>query len=551
MDIASLMYPHVTRTPAEYEKMYPPRQLEPEAMVTRFAPSPTGFVHLGGVYASLISKRLAEQSGGVFYLRIEDTDKKREVAGGRDEIITTLKNFDVSPTEGYVDVDTEKGNYGPYIQSQRLEIYDTYAKYLVEKGYAYPCFCSEEELAEIAAAQERQGVKKKGYYGQWARDRHLTPEEVKAKLDQGQKFVLRVKAPENPGKVRVPDLIKGPIELEANFVDMVLIKSNGIPTYHFAHVVDDHLMRTTHVTRGEEWLSTAPLHLQLFEMFGFEIPVYLHFSHIGKMEGNSVRKLSKRKDPEAAMSFYTEVGYPTDAVSEYLLNLANSNFYDWRKQNPTAPHTEFKINPKKIGKSIALFDHKKLDDMSKDVIARMTATEVYDQVYEWANTFKPEFAEILSRDKAYAIKVFNVEREKTPPRKDFVTWSQTYDATWYFFDELFEAKENEPLTLPDGLSADDAKAVLNYYQGEYDETEDKEAWTERGRNLAEKLGFARDLKTYKADPDAFKGHVGHLMSVVRLALTRSSTTPDLHEIMQVMGKERVSRRISAATHQIL
>lgn len=545
-EIANLLYPTVIKTPADYQTQYPPRQLGPEAMVTRFAPSPTGFVHIGGIFAALVSKRLAEQSGGVFFLRIEDTDKKREVEGGRDQIIAIMNAFGVPPTEGYVDIDTEKGDYGPYVQSRRLEVYEAYAKYLVAHGHAYPCFCTEEELAEIAAEQVRQGHKKKGYYGQWARDRHLTYDEIKAKLDQGLTFVLRVRAPENPGKVRIPDLVKGPIELDANFVDMVLIKSNGIPTYHFAHVVDDHLMGTTHVTRGEEWLPSAPLHVQLFEMFGFTLPTYIHFSHIGKLDGGSVRKLSKRKDPEAAMSYYSEVGYPTDAVIEYLLNLANSSFYDWRMQNPRAPHAEFTLNPKKLSKSIALFDQKKLDDISKNVIARMTATEVYRLMVDWATTHQPELAQLLTSDPNYSTRIFNIEREETSNRKDFVTWSQVSQSISYFFDEKFTELAMLPLTLPDNVSATDAKAVLEHFATEYDEAEDKETWAERGRALAEKLGYARDMKLFKHAPDSFKGHFGHLMTVLRLALTRSTVTPDLYEIMKVMGKERVTRRLIQA-----
>jgi glutamyl-tRNA synthetase len=541
--LADLLYPNVTKTRDDLEAQYPERNLPEGAMVTRFAPSPTGFVHLGGIYASLISKKLAVQSQGVFYLRIEDTDQKREIEGGRDGIITTMHTFGVSPMEGYVNPGQEKGAYGPYIQSQRKEIYDVFAKWLVAHDFAYPCFCSEEELASIAADQEKRGIKKKGYYGEWAKHRSLSVDEVQQQLAAGQKFVLRIKSPEQGSTFTFTDIIKGKVEFEANTVDMVLIKSNGIPTYHFAHVVDDHLMRTTHVTRGEEWFPSVPLHTQLFRMFEFPTPKYLHFSHIGKKEGESVRKLSKRHDPEAAMDFYAQQGYPADSVIEYLLNLANSTFSDWRRQNPTTAHTQFVLDPRKIGKSIAIFDVMKLNDMSKNVVARMNKDEVYQYALRWAEQYDPDLAKLLSAQKEYTLAVLNIEREQVQPRKDIINWSDVRRSIWYFFDELFAQPEPVYPALPEQVRAEDARKLLEFFAVNYEPLEDKETWSEKCRAISEQLGFARDLKSYKENPNAFKGHVGQLMFALRIALTKNINTPDLYQVMQVMGKERVGVRL--------
>ena len=540
--IADLLYPHVTKTPDDFEQQYPPRHLPEGAFVTRFAPSPTGFVHIGGIYASLISRTLAEQSGGVFFLRIEDTDQKREIKGGSAKIIETLHAFGVPPMEGAVAVNNEEGVYGPYTQSHRTEIYHAYAKWLVAHDLAYPCFCTEEELAAIAAEQEKRQIKK-GYYGEWAKSRHLSVAEITANLAAKKPWVLRVKAQAESKPLHVKDLVRGELELESNSLDMVLIKSNGIPTYHFAHVVDDHLMRTTHVTRGEEWLSSLPLHLQLFQMFGFRAPKFMHFSHIGKKEGDSVRKLSKRHDPEAAMSYYTEQGYPPAAILEYLMSLANPNFLDWRRNNPRLPLIDFKFDPKKLGKSIAIFDQPKLDFISRDIIARLPATEVYAHLMTWAAQFDTAFHSLLTTHKEYATRILNIEREKQQPRKDFATWHDFKDKIAYFFEELLPDGQLH-FTFPAELTPDDAKAFLTLVQQQYRPELTKDEWLALMRDLAEQVGFAPDLKIYKTDPTKYKGQFGQIIGALRVALTGHTNTPDLYEIMQVMGIERVMRRLS-------
>jgi glutamyl-tRNA synthetase len=543
-ELADILYPDVTQSPDDFERIYPPRILPSAAMVTRFAPSPTGFIHIGGIYASLISKLLADQSGGLFFLRIEDTDQRREVLGGSEEIITALQKFSVEPTEGYVEIGIQVGGYGPYIQSQRKEIYAAYAKWMIEKDLAYPCFCSEEDLEQIANDQEKAGAMQKGYYGKWARHRNLTLNEIKEQLKQSKQFVLRVKAPEESHLVHVIDLIRGKMEMESNTHDMVLIKSNGLPTYHFAHVIDDHLMRTTHVTRGFEWISSLPLHIQLFQMLEMEVPTYIHFSHIGKKEGESVRKLSKRKDAEAAVSSYLEKGYPHIAVLEYLLNLANSNFSDWRKNNPDKHYQEFPIDPRRIGKTIAIFDQKKLEDISRDVISKMTAEAVYQAVKTWAIDFDPEFYKLLDKYPEYSLQILGIERNQVNPRKDIITWSEVTSLISYFYDERFET--DTMMFLPTEISKDDILAVLQFFIDNYDQVDEKDAWYEKCQLIAESLNFARDLKTYKVASNTFKGHIGHLMLVLRLALTHQSNTPDLYQLMSVMGKARVIMRLRKA-----
>lgn len=544
IELANLLYPDVTEMMEDLENRFPPRDLPENAMVTRFAPSPTGYVHIGGIYASLISRLLAHQSQGVFYLRIEDTDQRREIEGGTEGIIATMQQFGVVADEGCSSDGREVGAYGPYMQSHRKAIYDVCAKWLVAHGHAYPCFCTEAELETIHQEQVTQGLLKKGYYGKWAKFRDASIATVKDQLAKGDGFVLRVRAPEEPGKVRFTDLVRGKVEVDANATDMVLIKSNGLPTYHFAHVVDDHFMRTTHVTRGEEWLSTAPLHVQLFEMFGFDKLTYIHFSHIGKTEGSGVRKLSKRKDPEAAMSLYTEQGYHPIAVLEYLLNLANSGFSDWRRANPDKSYTEFPFDARKIGKSIAIFDQKKLEDISRDVIAKLTEQEVYDAVVSWAEQYNLDFANRLKADTNYSRQIFAIERHQERPRKDIVRWSDVPELVWYFFDDLFA--ERGAFFLPDGVTTDDARQILQYFIDHYRVEDDKDAWSDKCRGIAEKLGYARDVKTFKQTPEKFKGHVGHSMAILRIALTGEKNTPDLFQVMQVLGESRVKYRLQSA-----
>ena len=533
--LAELLYPDVKYTPEELEQKYGPRNLPEGARVTRFAPSPTGFVHFGSLYISLIDQRVAHQSQGVYMLRIEDTDKKREIEGGVANIVDSLANFGINADEGVARTGEEIGNYGPYKQSERMEIYKTFAKLLVEKGYAYPCFCSEEELDKNRKSQEEVKLRP-GYYGEWAVHRNSTLDEVKAELETGKRFVLRIKSPGDADtRIVLHDLIKGDIEMPENDQDMVLIKSDGLPTYHFAHAVDDHLMKTTHVIRGDEWLSTAPLHLQLFQVYGWELPIYAHISPIMKMEGTSKRKLSKRKDPEAAVSYYHEQGYPKVAVIEYMLNLINSNFEEWRRANPTVLNTEFKIELERMSVSGALFDFVKLTDISKDLIAMMSADEVFELVTEWAEQYDKDFAAYLLRDEAFTRRIFSIERPAEKPRKDFGKWMDVKSYIFYFFDELFEEDIKNGYNFPENISTEDVAAVLKAYREAYDEGDDKQGWFERVKAMCPALGFASEVKAYKKNPQDYKGHVGDVTTVIRVAATNRRNTPDLYEILKVMG----------------
>ena len=548
--LAELLFPHIDKNADYYENLYPQRNLPVGAKVTRFAPSPTGYLHTGALYAAMIPERMAHQSGGVFFLRIEDTDKKRELEGGVMEIISSLKSFDVVFDEGMTGENSEKGIYGPYKQSERKEIYQTFAKMLVEKGLAYPCFCSEEELNEIRAKQEEL-KQNPGYYGEWARHRNASFEEIKAELDKGKGFVLRLKSPGKPeNRIVIDDLIKGAVEMPENEQDIVLLKSDGIPTYHFAHAIDDHLMRTTHVIRADEWLSSAPIHVQLFEILGWKKPRFAHVSPVLKMDGTSKRKLSKRKDPEAAVSYYHEVGCPAESVREYLLNLINSNYEEWRIANPTAPNTEFTVDLSKMGTSGALFDLVKLTDISKDRVALMDADKVYYLSLQWAEQFDIELAEQMKNNAAYTKAILGIERGVEKPRKDIAKWSDVRGYLGYFYDSWFEEYTKEGYDFPENLNNDVVIAVLQAYNDAYNKADDKDTWFERAKDTAEKLGFARDAKTYKKDKESYKGHIGDFMSVIRIAISGRKNTPDLYEILDVMGEERLKNRFEKAIQSI-
>lgn len=546
-ELAALLFPHIDKTPEDYFRQYPPRSLPAGAQVTRFAPSPTGFVHIGSLMTTLVDSRVAHQSGGVFFLRIEDTDKKREQDRSVEEIVLNLRNFDLAPDEGVVEVDPvrEIGAYGPYTQSDRVEIYETFAKYLVAQGHAYPCFCSEEELAELRKQQETQGAKP-GYYGEWARWRDASLEQVRQQLAQGLRPVIRIRAPyPNDERVEFHDVIKGDLSLPANDQDAVLLKSNSLPTYHFAHVVDDTLMHVTTIIRGDEWLPSAPLHIQVFSYLGVPLPELAHVAPIAKMDGTSRRKLSKRKDPEANVMFYYDAGYPVQAVSEYLLNLANSSFYDWRVANPGIPYTKFPLRLEDMGVAMPLFDLVKLNDISKDVIATYTAQQVYDLALAWADQYNPSLAAILRADPAYSVAVFNVERTGTAPRKDIVNWSDVERACGFYFDELYEAQiAANGFPMP-AFEPQDIASILQHVTT-FDASVPKDAWLDDMRALAEKLGFARDAKTFKKNPGEFKGHFGDLMMVVRVGLTGRTNTPDLYETLRTFGHERIVRRVARA-----
>ena len=536
-ELADLIFPEAKEV-SYYEEKYPERDLPEGAQVVRVAPSPTGFIHVGGIFQGLIAKKIAQQTGGVFFVRIEDTDQKRKIENGTEEILNAYKDYDLYPDET-----VGKGNYGPYIQSERREIYKAYAKKLLEEGNAYPCFCSAEELEKIRDNQTK-AQERTGYYGKWAKCRNMTVDMAYEKIKNGDPYIIRLKSPGDPEKkIKVKDVIKGGVDMPENDQDIVIIKSDGLPTYHFAHAVDDHLMHTTLVTRSDEWLSSVPLHIQLFRILGFKVPKFAHTAPLEKAEEGSRRKLSKRKDPEAAVSYYTEVGIPKEALKEYLMNIANSNFEIWRKQNPDKDMMkDFEFHLNKMGVSGALFDMVKLLDVAKGVISKFTAQEVYDFSYAWAERFDPELKEMLD-NKEYSLKVLGIERGNVKPRKDIAKWSDVKDIIYYMYPEKFAKNtefEYQKITDPEEIKTIVSEYVNNYF----DINDDKQTWFNRMKDLSEKLGYAREVKEYKAEPEKYKGHVGDISTVIRVTLTGRANTPDLYEIIQVLGEEEVKSRLS-------
>ena len=537
-DLANAIYPDAK--PIEYyEEKYGPRDLPQGAEVTRFAPSPTGFVHIGGLYQCIINRALAKQSNGVFMLRIEDTDQVRKIENGVNQIVEALAKFDFVPDEGMISETEEKGSYGPYKQSMRREIYHSYAKYLIEQGRAYPCFATPEEIDEIRKKQEAAGLRT-GFYGVWAKYRDLPVDEAIARIKNGDKFVIRLRSQgREDRKIKVKDAVRGFIEFPENDQDAVLIKADGLPVYHFAHVVDDHLMRTTIVVRGEEWISSTPLHIEIFQAFGFKPPKYAQVPSILKEDDGKKRKISKRKDPEAAVDYYHKEGIPSDAVNEYLMNIINSSFEGWRRANPTKPMNEFKLELSKMGVSGAVFDMVKLLDVSKNVIARYSAEQVYSFANEWAKQYDEELAQMLS-DKEYGLKVFGIERENSKkPRKDLSKWSDVKENIIYMY--------NKPESYDfDKINGEEVIKVIKEYINVYNSNDDKETWFSKMKDVAEKCGYAREVKEYKADPEKWPGHVGDISSVIRVAITGRRTTPDLYEIMNVLGNDEVIARLNKA-----
>ena len=547
-DLANLIFPNA-KDIKYYEEKYPERNLPEGAIVTRFAPSPTGFVHIGGLYQALVARTVAEKTGGVFFLRVEDTDQKREVENGVIGIVNSLKDFDMAPDEGMITDTKEIGNYGPYKQSLRKDIYQAYAKYLIEQGKAYPCFCTPEEDEERKAKQEAAKLRT-GYYGVWAKCRKLTVEEMAEKIKNGESYIIRFKSPgREDRKIKHKDVIKGNVDFPENDQDIIIIKSDGLPTYHFAHAVDDHLMRTTHVIRSDEWLSSVPLHLQLFHELGFKAPKYAHISPIMKNDNGGKRKLSKRKDPEAAVSYYKEQGIPTDAVKEYLLNIANSTFENWRRANPDKKMEEFDFQLNKMSVSGALFDMIKLLDIGKTVISKMTAEEVYEKALDWANEFDSELVEML-KNKEYALKVFGIERGNKKPRKDIAKWSDVKENIEYMYDDKFYSKTQEyPYqVISDKESIE--KILKLYIEKYYDVNDDKQTWFDKIKELSVEMGYAGEVKEFKANPGKYKAHVGDVSTVLRVALTSRTNTPDMYEIMKVLGKETIEKRFEKAIENL-
>lgn len=542
-ELADLIFPNLTKTVEDYEEMYPERELPEGARVTRFAPSPTGFVHIGNLLQALTDFLLARTSdGGVYYLRNEDTDTKREVNEAVKKIIETLEYANIMPDEYEADGKVI-GNYGPYVQSERKEIYHAFIKRAIEMGRAYPCFCSSEELDVMRKKQEAKKVMP-GYYGAWAKCRDLTNEERAERIKNGESFVIRFKSMGNPmRKVKYNDLVTGVIEFPENNNDMVIMKSNDfLPTYHFAHLVDDHLMRTTHVVRGQEWLPSVPLHIELFEAFGYKQPAYIHNCLLLKQDGDIRRKISKRKDPEALMSYYVEKGYPSISVIESLMTILNSNYEEWRDNNPDASFLEFPFNPAKVGTTGALYDLEKLDNISKNIISKMTKEEVYEELCKYASTFDKDFYEIITKNPDYTKDILNIEREQEKPRKDFACWSDVKKSIWYMYDELYTPVEFEWKSITD---INEIKSIVNTYIDEYyDENDDKDTWFNKVKELTEKLGYASNMKDYKKNPENYKGSVADISTVIRVAVTSRSQTPDLYCILKLLGKTRIKERIN-------
>lgn len=545
--LAELLFPHIDKTPDDYEAMFPKRDLSEGAMVTRLGPSPTGFIHLGNLYGAFVDERLAHQSGGTFYLRIEDTDDKRYVEGAVETIITSLKFFDINFDEGAL-LDGETGNYGPYYQSQRGEIYQCFVKELVKKGLAYPCFLTEDELAAIRQTQEA-AKETTGIYGKYAEaSRNLSLEEIEANIKAGKPYVVRLKSSGNhdlPSEeirhIKVEDAIRGTLSMPENNQDVIILKATGIPTYHFAHVIDDYFMRTTHVIRGEEWLMSLPIHVELFEKLGFEMPVYCHTAQLMKLDNGNKRKLSKRKDPELSLDYYRQEGYHPQAVKEYLLTILNSNFEEWRIDNPDAPIDDFKFTTEKMSSGGALFDLNKLNDVSKDVLVKIPAAELCSFMTEWAREFRPEILPLFEGSEEYITKILDLGRSGNKPRKDLVYGRQIFEFISYFFDDYFRIED----TIPENVSDEDAAEILRRYLESYDHSDDQSQWFDKIREIGTEMGYAAKPKDFKKNPDQYKGHVGHVSTVIRIAVTGRSQSPDIWEIQQILGEKRTRERIGA------
>lgn len=547
--LADLLFPNITGTVTQLEEQYPERNLPEGARVTRFAPSPTGYLHIGGLFGALVDVLTAKATKGVSYLRIEDTDKKREIDDGVSAIINGFNSFGIDFDEGVTGFNEEKGAYGPYTQSKRAEIYQTVAKELVQKGLAYPCFCTAEELSAIREEQEKGDALIWGYFGKWAKCRDLSFEEIEENIKSGKPYVLRFCSDGQEDKrIFFDDIIRGKIEMPENIIDEVLLKSDGIPTYHFAHACDDHFMRTTHVIRGEEWISSVPKHIALFKACGFKVPKYAHTPQVMKIdeEDGTKRKLSKRKDPEAAVSYFVEQGFPKESLIEYLLTLLNSNFEDWRRANPKADAFSFPFNLKKMSPSGCLFDLVKLNDVSKNVISVMDADTVYTSVSQWAKEYDADFYNEFTKNPEFSRNMVNIDRESPKPRKDIAKWSEVKEYFAYMFDAYFKPD----FDLPENINKEDAKAILLKYIELYDENDDKDLWFGKIKDMCEPLGFTPNVKEYKKNPEAFKGHVGDVSTVIRLAVTGRKNTPDLCSIMKLLGKDTVSARINGIVESL-
>ena len=549
-ELADLIFPNVTETLADLEKRYPVRNIDKSQRVTRFAPSPTGFLHTGSLFVTLVDYIAAKQSNGVFYIRLEDTDQKREIEGSGKDLIEQLKVFGLVNDEGYFG-DEEKGNYGPYVQSKRKEIYDIVLKEMIRRNKAYPCFCTEEELTELRKVQEVNKVRP-GYYGIYAKYHHFSPEEAIKLIKEGKPYVIRFKSEGNEkNKYKAYDEIKGQVDITENDQDIVICKSDGLPTYHFAHLVDDHFMGTTHVIRGEEWLPSLPIHLQLFQTLGWESPAYCHLPVIMKIDENGTRrKLSKRKDKEAATSFFIEAGYPTEGFLEYLMTVVNSNFEEWREENKNLSIFDFPFRFDKMSLDGALFDMGKVSFICKEVLSRMNAQEISEKTYEWSKKFDKELQGLIERDFEYFKSIMNIEREKENPRKDYEKYGDIKETIKFFYDDYYNEMLNNELPWNPNISKEDIKNVLNTFIAKNNMDLDEENWFANLKEIASSCGFAANVKEYKKNKEAFKGHIGDVAEIIRIAITTRKQTPNLYFILKILGVKGYTERINKVINKL-
>ncbi len=541
--LAEKIFPDVLETVDDLEKRFPKRDLKAGAMVTRFAPSPTGFLHTGSLFTSLVSYRFAKQSNGVFYIRLEDTDTKREVSGSGAELLEQLKIFGITPDEGYLSDELEIGKYGPYKQSNRAEIYKVVIKDLIKRGRAYPCFATQEELQEMRAKQEAN-KEIPGYYGKYAIYRNTPLNEQLALIDSGKPYIIRFKSMGNhENKIKIHDEIRGDLELTENDQDIVILKSDGLPTYHFAHLVDDHFMRTTHITRGEEWLSSLPIHLELFASMGWEAPKYAHLPVIMKLDNGNRRKLSKRKDNEAAVSYFLEQGYPKYGFIEYLLTLANSNYEMWREQNMDKDKYDFVLSFDKMSLDGALFDFKKVQNISKELMARRTTKEIVNEALDWSSKYSKELYDLICSDESYFSEIMSIERNKDKPRKDYEKYSDILPIINFFYDKYYNELIKH-LEWNEAINKDDIKALLVDYRDNMNLDLDEEAWFNDIKALGMRHNFCDSVKVWKKNKEAYKGHVGDVSEILRVAITGKKQSPNLYYVLKILGKERSIARIN-------
>ena len=549
-ELAELLFPEVKGTIEELEKKYPARNLPEGAEVTRFAPSPTGFLHTGSLFTSMISHRIAKTTGGVYFFRLEDTDTKRTVEGSGDELITQLSKFGIVADEGYFQ-DGDKGAYGPYKQSERREIYKTVIKELIRRGRAYPDFCTPEDLDAIRKAQE--AVKAlPGYYGSWARDRNLSVDERIAKIKAGTPWVIRFYSNgDHNKKTSFVDAIRGKIELQDNDTDVVILKSDGLPTYHFAHVCDDHFMRTTLISRGEEWIPSTPIHLDMFNALGWKAPCYAHIPSIMKLDHGNKRKLSKRKDAEAAVSYFLEEGYNPKAILVYLMSIANSNFEEWAIANHSYDIEKFAFSLEKMSLDGALFDMDKLNYFAKEIMASIPVEELAKEVKIWAEGHDEAFAKKIEGDEAYFKKILNIERDRPHPRKDYAKYSDIYPLTKFFYHEEWEKTLEAGLPFQEKYEKSTIAEFLSDLSSKMVYGSDESTWFAALKEVGGAHGFALDKKAYKANPELYKGNVSDFSEILRVALTGSRMSPNLHEVIEILGQEEVSKRLSAVAKKVL